>query len=77
MYFIGSVINAAQFVYFIFAAVDTNPAIQSASYINFIIPLITGGVANSFFGAVSTPMIALIVEPKYLNSAFGIYGCMM
>lgn len=40
-------------------------------------PIALGGIGNSFFGAVNAPMIALIVENKLLNTAFGIFDCTM
>jgi hypothetical protein len=52
---------------------DTN----RCNKLNFIIPLIVGGIGNSFFGAVNSSMIALSVEKSDITLAFGIFGCMM
>ncbi len=59
-----------------FILVPVCPA-GNCSAANYIVPIAIGGIGNSFFGAVNTPMIPLIVDNKYLNSAFGVYGSIM
>ncbi len=43
--------------------------------LDYAVPLVIGGLANSFFGAVNTSMIAMIVDEKDFNTAFGILAC--
>lgn len=49
----------------------------SCSKLNYAVPILVGGVGNAFFGAVNAPMVALSVNPKQLNTAFGLYDCLM
>jgi hypothetical protein len=64
---VGSIVNMLQFVIFLLVPIGGN---KNPSF--YIVPLLMGGLANSFFGAVNAPMVALIVAEKYYNTAFGV-----
>lgn len=51
MAILGSLVNFLQFLIFLIAPICPNEG-EKCSPANFIIPLILGGIGNSFFGAV-------------------------
>ncbi|KRX10794.1 Major facilitator superfamily domain, general substrate transporter [Pseudocohnilembus persalinus] len=68
---IGSAINVIQFI--IFLTVPICPHLENQCHgWYYLLPIILGGIGNSFYGAVFTPMIALTVDKSHLEMGFGV-----